>query len=186
MTLFDYTPYYCEENVWRLCSHPALGGGERAVAFVSNPARAVALFNQRAARALGEPVLWDYHVVLLTRGVDGPLAWDLDTTLGLPVTLGAWLEGTFGVESEMPMVLRPLFRLVDAETYRERLSSDRSHMRRPDGNLSQPAPPWPPIGAAGTDGNLFRFVDMQQEFIGRVVDRAELEDLYEVRSSGAR
>ena len=59
----------------------------------------VALWSQRAARAEGIPVVWDYHVVLVIRPVPsegsddmddgqntrtGSLIYDLDTTLDLP------------------------------------------------------------------------------------------------------
>ena len=85
-------------------SLPSAPGGCGGVLFIRslmvetlNDVTQVALWGQRAARAEGIPIVWDYHVVLVLRPVPGEgdvddgqtigtgsLIYDLDTTLQLP------------------------------------------------------------------------------------------------------
>jgi protein N-terminal glutamine amidohydrolase len=67
--------------------------------------------------------------------------------------------------------LAPVFRVVAADRYRREFASDRSHMREDDGSYRQPPPSWPAIGGVG---NLARFVDMDDRFVGEVMDLTEL------------
>lgn len=174
-----YWPYYCEENVWHLCA--TVGGQYGLVAFVSNAARRVAMWGQRAAAHPGEPVLWDYHVVLLARGRDDWRVWDLDSTLGLDIPLAAWLSASFEA-GRVPDPLRPRFRLVPADAFRRRFSSDRRHMRGPGGAFAQPPPPWETIGEGH---NLDRFVDMRDSaFLGELFDLPALRRRLGVSSDG--
>lgn len=168
--VFRWVPFYCEENVFHLCREPLLEGRPRAVAFISNPAGAVAMWNQRAARQPGEAILWDYHVVLL---VQEPWeVWDLDTTLGLPVPAAEYLARSF--HRGLPAELMPRFRVVDAAGFLETFASDRTHMRSPDGTYQSPPPPWPPIGVPDREPNLMRFVNMTEPFVGELLDLAQL------------
>jgi hypothetical protein len=173
----DYQPFYCEENVWRLCQDPRLEASERLVAVITGSGqgaaeRRCAFYHQRLASAEGEPVLWDFHVVLLAR-VHGWQVWDLDSDLGAPVPAGQYLGATFGDQQLIPAPLRPRLRLIDAGTYVARLRSDRSHMRDPAGHFLQPPPPWPPPGW-GRENNLAAFLDPDQPFLGEVVSLAGL------------
>jgi protein N-terminal glutamine amidohydrolase len=168
----DYTPYYCEENAWRLCAHPSMEGQDADVIFISNPARSCAIWSQRAAFSPDEPVLWDYHVVVLTRGADGPQLWDLDNTLGAPLPFMRWWEASFPYRDQLVERVQPMFRVVARARFLEVFCSDRSHMLV-DGQWSAPPPPWPPIGAGPS--NLMRFVAMTPGFEGRVMTRGELE-----------
>lgn len=163
MTPTFYWPYFCEENVWHLCSDRDTIDTpieERRVVFVSNARKQVAMRHQRAGG--GGPVVWDYHVVLLAGG----RLWDLDTTLGFGIPPAHWLT-----ESFVGGPLEPRFRVIDAPTYVSSFASDRSHMIGPDGRPLHPMPPWPPIG---TGMNLMRFVDMVEPFLGEVVDAGGL------------
>ena len=73
--------------------------------------------------------------------------------------------------------------MIEASRYRAELVSDRSHMRGPGGAWSAPPPPWPPIGQGAS--NLFsRFVDLQADGPGRIVDLSELPGALE-RIAGA-
>ena len=155
-----YQPFYCEENVWHLADE--MRGSHARVLFVSNVNRACAMFKQRA----GDPIVWDYHVVLYAEGK----IYDRDSRLGFPVSFEEWVAGTFPVE--LPEFFAPRFRVIDADRFLEVFASDRSHMRTAEGWRSPP-PPWPPIGE-GT--NLMRFVDMEQEFEGRLVELGKLQD----------
>lgn len=84
---FIYTSQYCEENVYLLAQklqqdNPQL---KTFAVFVSNTQRLVVLSEQRAAKAPGQPVYWDYHVILFSIDEnDELLVWDLDTTLPFP------------------------------------------------------------------------------------------------------
>jgi hypothetical protein len=173
---FPYQPFYCEENVWRLCADPRVGDGERLVAWITGPAgpdgRAgnCALWHQRAA-APGEPILWDYHTILLVRDAAWRV-WDLDTDLGLPLAAEDYLAATFADQRLVPPRWRARFRVMYAGDYARTLASDRSHMRRPDGSWLRPPPEWAPPGDGGS--NVARFLDLTTPFIGEVVDLAGL------------
>ncbi len=168
----DYQPFYCEENVWRLCQDQRLGGAEALVAVITGAGRVgaerrCAFYHQRCAAAPGEPVLWDFHVVLLVR-TRGWQVWDLDSGLGAPVAAGDYLAATFGDQQLIPAALRPRLRLIDAAAYVSQLRSDRSHMRDRAGRYLQPPPPWPPPGG-GREHNLAAFLDPELPFLGEVV-----------------
>jgi protein N-terminal glutamine amidohydrolase len=163
-----YQPFYCEENVWHLCHDERIVGTRRFAVFISNATRACLMHAQRAAPP-GEPVMWDYHVVLLT----GRDVWDLDCRLGAPLPVQTWLDATFPVL--LPAPSAPRFRVVDAELFVERFASDRSHMRDAAGGWKQPPPPWPIIGDGSM--NLNSFIDMERPFLGEVVDARGLVGL---------
>ncbi len=154
----SYQPFYCEENVWHLADR--MRDRSARVLFVSNSNRTCAMWKQRA----GDPVVWDYHVVLFCEGQ----IFDLDSRLGSPVSIDDWIAGTFPIE--VPPLFAPRFRIIDAARFLEVFASDRSHMRTKRG-WQRPPPPWPLIG----DGmNLMQFVDMESEFEGEVVELGDL------------
>jgi hypothetical protein len=162
-----YWPFFCEENVWHLCSDRDSVPGpieERQVVFVSNPRRQIFMRKQRAGA--GGAVVWDYHVVLLAAG----RLWDLDTTLGFGLSPAHWL-----LESFPKGPLEPQFRIIEAPAYVASFASDRSHMMGKDGRPQKPLPPWPPIGKGM---NLMSFVDMTQPFLGEVIDLQELRNRF--------
>ena len=166
-----YWPLYCEENVWHACGALDDAVREAYAVFVSNPVRAVAVWEQRAAPQ-GQAILWDYHVVLLVRRAARWSVVDSDSRLGRETPAVVWLQQSFPALPNTASQHRPSFRLVPADVYREALCSDRSHMRA-DGRWLGPPPPWPAIGV-GT--NLMRFVDMQAEFLGEVLLLEALRD----------
>jgi len=163
------TPFYCEENVWHLCQHPLLQGRPKKAVFISNPLKVCPMWSQRAGR--GRPIVWDYHVIVLA---EAPFeVWDVDTTLGLPLPAAEYLAKSF--HENVPKPYQPRFRLVPAEVYVDVFCSDRAHMRKRDGSFTRPAPVWPTITPKGQTPNLMRFVDMEQTFLGEVVDLPELK-----------
>lgn len=164
-----YHPLYCEENVWHLCGHPEVIGRSPAALFIRGHGELVAVWEQRLAQEPGEPVVWDYHVVLLTRG---PWQiWDLDTTLPCPCDAATYLRRSFRPELHVPAELAPWFRVVDAAELVRTFASDRSHMHAPDGSWQAPPPPWPPIGEGTT---LARYLDRSDNIAGEVLDLPEL------------
>ena len=126
------------------------------------------MFFQRAATVEGAPVVWDYHVFVIAREGRGWSVWDPDTTLECPVLLVHYLASTF---PEMRRVaLRPVFRVMNAQTYISNFSSDRRHMRNPAGEYSAPPPPWPAIVRDGIGSNLESFLSLDEPFVGDVLD----------------
>ena len=165
-----YQPYYCEENIWHLCRDRGFEERRAFVVFISNEGRSCALWSQRAAPQTGVPVVWDYHVVAIDASGNEAQVWDLDTVVGAPVDFGRWWKTTFPLGESVPERLRPTFRVVEADTYLERFSSDRSHMRDDDGGWKKPPPDWEPIFEADEGMNLERFVAMDDDFVGEVLE----------------
>ena len=172
-----YCACYCEENVLRLAAHPLAAPfltDPAYICLISNPAQQVALLQQHAgAGRRGGLVVWDYHVILLTR------AWvlDLDSTLQpFPAPTAAYLEGTCGAceaflrgnggsdggaAASAAAQLAPRFRLLPLQDYRAAFASDRRHMRGEGGGFVAPPPPWPAFqgeraASAHTLGELLR------------------------------
>lgn len=169
--MYRYQPSWCEENAALLCRD--LVGRRRHVVFISNPGRTCALFAQRAGRPGDGLVIWDYHVVVLVEA-DGPQIFDLDCLAGAPLPLEAWIAVTFPCPDRLPVELAPRFRVVEGERFLATFTTDRSHMRTPDGGWLAPPPPWPPPVAPGRGMNLMSFVDMVAPFEGEVLDLAGL------------
>ena len=167
-----YTPFYCEENIWYFCQEAEFSGLTRRVVCISNEHRACPIWGQRAAPAPNQPVWWDYHVILLCRQ-DSWMVWDLDTLIGLPVTLGDYLQQAFRIpQIALNRQYAPLFRVIDAEEYIMTFSSDRSHMRDPSGGWLAPPPPWPVIIQEGLP-NFAECIDVNSTWIGEVMTFTE-------------
>ncbi len=187
---FVPVPFYCEENVLRLCRSPGFpppdaeaqsgGGAERCEAFavfVSNARRSVALLEQKASNRPDGLVVWDYHVFAVSSGSGRALAWDFDTRLPLPCPLSAYLDAVFPTGAGEAFL--PRFRLVPAADYTALLASDRSHMRDASGRFLAPPPPWPCPGA-GRPNNLMRFVDMDDGFAGKLMGLEGMRELFQI------
>ena len=165
-----YQPFYCEENIWHLAAARRETGLQSTIALISNQHRQCAVWNQRAAPRAGEPIVWDYHVILIDEqgGVH-----DLDTLLGAPVPLHEWVSGSFAPLGLIQARYEPRFLLLDGDTYLARFSSDRSHMRTKAGRFRHAPPSWPPIIAAG-EPHFFEWLDESGLSPGRWVDREGL------------
>jgi hypothetical protein len=173
VTEFDYTACYCEENIWRLIRHVGVGSVARKVIWISSLTGVCPLWHQRAAAAPDQPVWWDYHVVLLVQ-TDVWSVWDLDTTLALPVPAEEYLAQTFkGVGS-----VEPLFRVMDADYYFEKFSSDRSHMRDEQSGWRAEPPPWEPIYTAPS--TFFEMLDFNSDLHGCRLSLPQLQRLIRV------
>lgn len=177
-----YQAFYCEENVFHLCQDPRFARRAPAAIFVTGAGGECAMWHQRAARRPGAPLSWDYHVFLIAR--DPWEIWDLDTVLGCPVPAATYLRRSFRPEIELPEELTPVLRVVSAGELLETFSSDRSHMRHPDGRYRKPPPPWPPIGAPGAPSSLGRYLDMSDGVAGEVMNLSTLLDRVTTATGG--
>lgn len=175
MAALRYTPFYCEENIWQLAAERRDAGLASTVALVTNPDRTCALWNQRAAGPPGDPITWDYHVILLARDSPGEgwQVWDLDTHLGAPVDFPIYAAGTFAPPGRLPARFEPRFRLIAGDEWIDKFSSDREHMRTPTGAFREPPPPWPRIHREGAPGFL-EWLDEGAAGPGRWLSLAEL------------
>ncbi|KAH8401761.1 hypothetical protein KR009_007760, partial [Drosophila setifemur] len=139
-----------EENVWKLCEQVKRTRPEELskcyAVFVSNEGRTVPLWRQKAGRGDDQVVIWDYHVFFMHNpSPNRCLVFDLDTTLPFPTYFHKYVTETFRSD----LALRPehhrFFRVIPSDTYLIEFSSDRRHMRRPDGSWIKPPPSYPPI-----------------------------------------
>ena len=166
----QYQAYFCEENIWHLTKE--MSG---TVLLISNRRKSVAIWQQKLAEEtiqvpnyneenpylLSNAVLWDYHVIFVgpqakdakavadSNHLDSN-AWvfDFDSVLPFPSPIQAYFEKSFAPRDErLPDHLRPRFRIINSEHYREHFSSDRSHMKNEHGEWTALPPEWPPIQA---------------------------------------
>ena len=173
---FRYQSQYCEENIWFLCQEQMFAQYKRKVVFISNPNRTCLLWHQKAATASTEPVVWDYHVILLCQQPHW-MIWDLDTALGLPITAGEYLDKTFALTNTVFQQYAPLFRVMDATAFIETFSSDRSHMRDRRGQWLAPPPVWSLI-TIGDTLTLDKFIDMRTEWVGDLLTLDGIQTRY--------
>uniref|UniRef100_A0A3Q3XIG4 Protein N-terminal glutamine amidohydrolase n=1 Tax=Mola mola TaxID=94237 RepID=A0A3Q3XIG4_MOLML len=148
-----YTSCY-EENVWKLCEfvreERTAPLEELLVVFISNENRTVPLWKQRSAHG-DQPVIWDYHVILLQVGVQSePLVYDLDSELSFPCRLQLYAHQALRSDRG----IKPKLRVVPADSFLLNFASDRSHMRNPDGSWKMPPPLYPPIHTASHEPGL--------------------------------
>ncbi len=165
---FDHQPFFCEENVWRLCARNDLEADFRWVLFITNPTKTCAFWRQRASEDPDQPVVWDYHAVAIASGEDGPVVWDLDCTFGAALPFDVWVRVSFPYLGRLPEDYDPYFLLHDVAKFVEEFASDRSHMIDEKGRPYHPFPEWDAIG----DGhNLDQWMDLDSH------PGLELEDL---------
>ncbi len=175
----ERVPFYCEENIWRLLARSDLAVDEAWVVIVSSPSKRVALLRQMAGRPGDGLVNWDYHVFSVASDSElGCLVLDVDSALPFPCPAFSYLEATFGRPARRGQ--EPLFRIMPAAFYVAKLSSDRSHMRGPDGGWLAPPPGWPAPGDPG-ERNLLSWIDLALPSPGMVVDLGGFESFIRYR-----
>jgi hypothetical protein len=135
-------PYFCEENVWRLCYRKMLEQPDSHffAVFISNSKQCVPMFHQHAASNPRKPCCWDYHVILLCASRNGEVfVHDIDSTLPYPTPLRTYLELSF-LQDETSQ-FAPLFRVIPGQVYVREFASDRSHMYNAETDSWNAAPP---------------------------------------------
>ncbi|XP_074841723.1 protein N-terminal glutamine amidohydrolase isoform X2 [Carettochelys insculpta] len=159
-----YTSCYCEENVWKLCeyirSYDQYPLEEFYAVFISNERKMIPLWKQQSGRG-DEPVIWDYHVVLLhVSSGDQNFIYDLDTVLPFPCPFHTYIEEAFKSDDVLLPEFRRKVRLVRADLFLKTFASDRSHMKDASGCWQKPPPSYPCIETEDTKMNLDDFISM--------------------------
>lgn len=169
---YAYAANYCEENIWQLTTHPDIASilDECFVLFISNLRRQCPIWNQRASLIHGDPVLWDYHVILIHKTSTMSTVWDLDSLMGAPIPFEDWWLSSFPLLHAIPQEYHPLFRKITANMYRDTFSSDRRHMRDQHNAWLMPPPPWPEICRGPSPHNLPELIDMSIPSPGQILD----------------
>lgn len=178
MSVYAYQPYYCEENVWKFCRRAPQGEGALFAVVISNERGACPLWYQRAADSATAPIFWDYHVVAVSHSDEGSRVWDFDSRLSTPVDFETWWNRTFPGLAVLSEEFLPKFRVVPAAEFLEVFSSDRSHMQKSDGSFIHAPPEWEPIFDASRGMNLGRFVDMEDEFCGELLEAEQFRERF--------
>lgn len=165
-----YQSRYCEENIWHLCQRPEFSHSD--VLVIASRGEFFPILCQREAAAPDEPVLWDYHVVLLWHEGQGTYyILDFDTTLPFCTPAEEYFQRSLIDATRLKPAFIPLLRVVSAQDYATSLRSDRRHMKTASGWLAEP-PAWPPISAS--DSNLAGFTDMKNHRYGRIATPEQL------------
>ncbi|XP_078396008.1 protein N-terminal glutamine amidohydrolase isoform X1 [Cetorhinus maximus] len=159
-----YTSCYCEENVWKLCEyvrnrrqHPL---EEWYTVFISNDQKMVPIWSQQSGSG-NEPVIWDYHVILLHDcGGQHCEVYDLDTTLPFPCAFDTYTKEAFRSEDLIRPAFRRKMRVLRADLYLKTFASDRSHMKDVNGMWRMTPPPYPCIQTREAKMNINDFISM--------------------------
>lgn len=159
-----YTQYYCEENVWQLCDivrrqRPS-ELGRCYVVFISNAARCVPLWRQRAGKTDDKLITWDYHVIFMYQPDERCLVFDMDSDLPFPTYFQKYVTETLRTDHILHPQHHRLFRVVPATSFLQKFASDRRHMRRADNSWLQPPPSHPAIRTPDAVHNLEDYVNM--------------------------
>ena len=171
---YAYHSRYCEENIWWLCQQPEFAVSD-VIVIAAAQAECFPILCQRAADAPDQPLLWDYHVVLLWPNSEQTYLIDFDTTLPFCTPVADYFQQSFLDEEALYPEFVPLFRVLPAQEYLCNLRSDRSHMKTKTG-WQAPPPSWPAISA--DENNLHQFTDMSDREYGKIFTATELLKTY--------
>lgn len=143
-----YASHYCEENVYKLMetlneSYELPPGTHLYAVFISNSCKETPIWMQRLCPNgnIEEPVVWDYHVILLLMSTSDPslqLVYDYDSLLPYPCEASTYISMSFQPQFRLPERYQQKFRIINGQEYLSHFSSDRSHMASAD----VPPPSW--------------------------------------------
>ncbi|XP_071594412.1 protein N-terminal glutamine amidohydrolase isoform X2 [Heliangelus exortis] len=147
-----YTGCYCEENVWKLCDYIRSQGQypleEFYAVFISNDRRMIPLWKQKSGHG-DQPVVWDYHVILLhVSSGEQNFIYDLDTVLPFPCPFDMYSVEAFRSDDSLHPEFHRKIRMIRADLYLKTFASDRSHMKDANGKWQKPPPSYPCIETA--------------------------------------
>ncbi|CAI2310962.1 unnamed protein product [Caenorhabditis sp. 36 PRJEB53466] len=153
---------YCEENVYKLIERVGKCEGLYAI-FISNDCQMVPLWMQKSADDPLGFVVWDYHVIAIQKEKKGSKVYDLDSRLDWGVSFETYWKETMRWNDTYSSRFRRKFRVISSPAYLTLLSSDRSHMKSPDGNFLKPPPEWPVINPQ-LPSNLMQLIKFSEHF----------------------
>ncbi|KAG9478682.1 protein N-terminal glutamine amidohydrolase isoform X1 [Eleutherodactylus coqui] len=161
-----YTSCYCEENVWKLCEsirdRTPHHLEEFYAIFLSNENRMIPIWKQQCGKS-EDPVIWDYHVILLHDCGDGQrFIYDLDTVLPFPCPCDTYIKEALRSDHNIHKDFRRKLRLIPADEYLRTFASDRSHMKDANNDWRKPPPSYPCIKTPEFSMNLDDFISMDQ------------------------
>lgn len=94
-----YASCFCEENIYqlavRLLETSLITEAQLFAIFISNSSKQVPVWEQKSSDERHEPVVWDYHVILLSRSGQEKLIYDLDSYLPFPCHAMHYCERSF-------------------------------------------------------------------------------------------
>lgn len=128
---FKYTALFCEENIWHLADLLIKQGvhcDELDVIFISNVQQQVVIFNQQSS-SIKNPVIWDYHVILLRTSASKKIIYDFDTRASFESDAAHYFDLSFPANINIAPPYQAGFRIIPSSVFIERFSSDRSHMQ---------------------------------------------------------
>ncbi len=132
------------------------------------------MWMQRASREDNLPILWDYHVVLLTQDGDRFQIWDFDSRLGIPIDATDYIAQTVLPNRILKDRWAVYFRIVAATEYLSSFASDRSHMKsKKDGTWLESPPTWDTIQTTDATMNLDSFINMEMDFMGEILNEED-------------
>jgi len=126
---YIYTPLFCEENIWKLVESLYMSQLAKPidVLFIINKAHTVAILNQNQSINTN-PVIWDYHVILLAHTNNELVIFDFDSRCEFPTPVEIYFKLSFPSIININDKLLPYIKKIKAQYYFEHFYSDRAHM----------------------------------------------------------
>lgn len=159
-----YTSCYCEENVWKLCDYVRHNQIELLdycfAVFISNAKRVIPIWMQKCGSGTDKVIFWDYHVIFMFNTGECACVYDLDSCLPFPTDFRLYCNLALRSDDNIAPECHRKVRVVPAEMYLELFASDRSHMKKRNGNWRHPPPPYPAIMTPEYTNNIQDFISM--------------------------
>jgi protein N-terminal glutamine amidohydrolase len=140
-----------EENVYKFIEHLVqtkrlstsncdAGDDELVyVIFISNDARQVPIWYQKSSiQNVSEPVVWDYHVILIEKYKNKSFVYDFDSLLKFPVPFSDYLNAALPDLPNIKDKYKRFYRVINYKSFLANFASDRSHMIKDGRYLSEP------------------------------------------------
>lgn len=139
----NYATCFCEENIYHLAQELLMNqidcqqieSCKLYVVFLGSVGQTTPIWMQKSSEDWNDPVVWDYHVVLLRIYVDGvspngskALIYDFDSTLQFPVDASHYIISSLRPQIRLSKEFEQHCRIVPAQIFLDHFASDRSHM----------------------------------------------------------
>jgi hypothetical protein len=129
---YTYTPLFCEENIWKLIdvlyTNQGLLTKPIDVLFILNQHNSIALFEQKLCAGTN-PVIWDYHVVLVAKKATEIVVFDFDSRCRFPQNIADYFCQSFPENISLSETYQPLLKPIKADYFHTHFYSNREHMR---------------------------------------------------------